>query len=73
MAPVVKVGDVFFLELFHGATCAFKDMALSLLPHILTLAAEKSGNNGQIVILTATSGDTGKAALKVFPMYPAQR
>lgn len=66
VAPVVKVGDVFFLELFHGATCAFKDMALSLLPHILTLAAEKSGNNGQIVILTATSGDTGKAALESF-------
>jgi len=66
IAPLVKVGDVFFLELFHGPTLAFKDMALSILPHLLKTAAKKQGINNEIVILTATSGDTGKAALEGF-------
>ena len=61
--PLVKVGDVYHLELFHGATIAFKDMALSILPHLLTTAAKKNNVTNEIVILTATSGDTGKAAL----------
>ncbi len=66
IAPLKKVGDMFFLELYHGATCAFKDMALSVLPHLLKLAAKKTGIEKEIVILTATSGDTGKAALESF-------
>ncbi len=66
IAPLVKVGGLYFLELYHGATSAFKDMALSLLPHLLTAAAKKTGIEKEIVILTATSGDTGKAALESF-------
>lgn len=66
IAPVVKHGDYFFLELFHGKTIAFKDMALSILPHLLTTAAKKNKVSKEIVILTATSGDTGKAALEGF-------
>ena len=66
IAPLKKIGDMFFLELHHGATSAFKDMALSVLPHLLTIAAKKTGIDGEIVILTATSGDTGKAALESF-------
>ena len=66
IAPVVKKGDVYFLELFHGATIAFKDMALSILPHLLITAARKNQVKNEIVILTATSGDTGKAALSGF-------
>lgn len=66
IAPLVKAGDAFFLELYHGATAAFKDMALSLLPHLLTKAALKMDLKKKIVILTATSGDTGKAALESF-------
>ena len=66
IAPVVKVGDLHYLELFHGATMAFKDMALSILPHLLTTAAGKNNISDEIVILTATSGDTGKAALEGF-------
>ncbi len=66
IAPLVKVGDTFHLELFHGATIAFKDMALSILPHLLTTAAKKNHVTKDIVILTATSGDTGKAALAGF-------
>jgi threonine synthase len=66
IAPVVKKAGVFFLELHHGATAAFKDMALSVLPHLLTTAGRKAGIRGEIVILTATSGDTGKAALESF-------
>jgi len=73
VAPVVKAHDVFFLELFHGATCAFKDMALSLLPHLLTLAVQKAGTNRETVILTATSGDTGKAALESFSNVPGTK
>lgn len=66
IAPVVKKGDVSILELFHGRTIAFKDMALSILPYLMKTAAKKNGINKEIVILTATSGDTGKAALEGF-------
>jgi len=66
IAPLVKKGDCFFLELFHGPTLAFKDMALSVLPHLLQKASEAMGIKKKIVILTATSGDTGKAALEGF-------
>lgn len=66
IAPLVKVNDVYYLELFHGATIAFKDMALSILPHLLTTSAKKNQVKNEIVILTATSGDTGKAALAGF-------
>lgn len=66
IAPVKTVEGVHYLELFHGATIAFKDMALSLLPHLLTTAARKNHVTNEIVILTATSGDTGKAALAGF-------
>lgn len=66
IAPLIKVGQMHYLELFHGATIAFKDMALSILPHLLTKAAKKNKINDEIVILTATSGDTGKAALAGF-------
>ncbi|MDF2879945.1 MAG: thrC [Clostridiaceae bacterium] len=66
ITPLVEKADSFFLELFHGPTLAFKDVALSLLPYLLKGAAEKEGINKKIVILTATSGDTGKAALQAF-------
>ncbi len=66
IAPLVKAGDHFYLELFHGATIAFKDMALSILPHLMITAAKKNHAEHEIVILTATSGDTGKAALAGF-------
>ncbi|HKL98590.1 MAG TPA: threonine synthase [Mobilitalea sp.] len=66
IAPLKKVGEAYYLELFHGTTIAFKDMALSILPHLLTKAAKKNNVKDEIVILTATSGDTGKAALAGF-------
>lgn len=66
IAPLNKQGDAMFLELFHGRTLAFKDMALSILPYFMKTAAKKNGINQEIVILTATSGDTGKAALEGF-------
>lgn len=66
IAPLAKVDDVYYLELFHGPTIAFKDMALSILPHLLTTSAKKNQVEREIVILTATSGDTGKAALAGF-------
>jgi threonine synthase len=66
IAPLSKKMGVYFLELYHGPTLAFKDMALSLLPHLLKKAARKLNLNRGIVILTATSGDTGKAALQGF-------
>ena len=62
----VKAEGVYYLELFHGATIAFKDMALSILPHLMTTSARKNHIKNDIVILTATSGDTGKAALAGF-------
>lgn len=66
IAPLTEAGNAFYLELYHGATIAFKDMALSILPHLLTTSAKKNGVKNEIVILTATSGDTGKAALSGF-------
>lgn len=66
IAPLVEAQGVYYLELFHGATIAFKDMALSILPHLLTTSAKKNNIKNEIVILTATSGDTGKAALAGF-------
>ena len=66
IAPITKKDGAYYLELFHGATIAFKDMALSILPHLLTTSAKKNNVKNEIVILTATSGDTGKAALAGF-------
>lgn len=66
IAPLAEADGAFYLELFHGATIAFKDMALSILPHLLTTSAKKNHVKNEIVILTATSGDTGKAALAGF-------
>ena len=73
IAPVVDVDGYSHLELFHGATIAFKDMALSLLPHLMTASARKNGVTDDIVILTATSGDTGKAALAGFADVPGTK
>lgn len=66
IAPIKSVGDHFVMELWHGPTCAFKDVALQLLPHLLTASAKKCGVQDEICILTATSGDTGSAALSGF-------
>ena len=66
-APLRKLDDATaFLELWHGPTCAFKDMALQMLPHLLSASLKKSGENREVCILVATSGDTGKAALEGF-------
>lgn len=67
IAPIYKLSDTeYILELWHGPTCAFKDMALQILPHLLTKSIEKTALNKEVVILVATSGDTGKAALEGF-------
>lgn len=66
ITTLVKADGAYYLELFHGSTIAFKDMALSILPHLLTTSAKKNNVTNDIVILTATSGDTGKAALAGF-------
>ena len=66
IAPLVEKDGAYYLELYHGATIAFKDMALSILPHLMSVSAKKNGIEEEIVILTATSGDTGKAALAGF-------
>lgn len=67
VAPVKKLNNnAYILELWHGPTCAFKDMALQILPHFLVKAIKKTGETHEIVILVATSGDTGKAALEGF-------
>ena len=66
IAPLVQADGAYYLELFHGPTIAFKDMALSILPHLLITSARKNNVKNDIVILTATSGDTGKAALAGF-------
>lgn len=80
IAPLKKIGGSYFLELYHGLTLAFKDAALSILPHLMKTALKKQGINKEVVILTATSGDTGKAALegfnnvdstKIIVLYPA--
>ena len=73
IAPVVKKSDAYYLELYHGATIAFKDMALSILPHLCVKAAQKNHEQREIVILTATSGDTGKAAMAGFADVPGTR
>lgn len=73
VAPLVQAGDWHILELWHGPTAAFKDMALQILPYELALAVEKSGAQKETVILVATSGDTGKAALEGFKDVPGMR
>lgn len=73
IAPLVEADGAYYLELFHGATIAFKDMALSILPHLLTTSAKKNNVKNDIVILTATSGDTGKAALAGFADVPGTK
>ncbi len=70
VVPVKKAGDVYIAELFHGQTAAFKDMALSLLPYLMTLSLNKLNEQRQVMILAATSGDTGKAALEGFKDVP---
>ena len=67
IAPVYKLNDkAYVLELWHGPTCAFKDMALQILPYLLTTSMKKTNETDEVVILVATSGDTGKAALEGF-------
>ena len=73
IAPLHEACGAYFLELFHGATIAFKDMALSILPHLMTTAAKKNHVKNEIVILTATSGDTGKAAMAGFADVPGTK
>ena len=70
VVPVKKAGDVYIAELFHGQTAAFKDMALSLLPYLMTLSLKQLDEDRLIMILAATSGDTGKAALEGFKNVP---
>ena len=82
IAPVISLSDDFFVqELWHGPTCAFKDMALQILPHLMSTAVRRTGEDKEIVVLVATSGDTGKAALegfkdveriKIIVFYPEQ-
>ena len=73
IAPLKKAHGASYLELFHGSTIAFKDMALSILPYLLTTSAKKNNVKNDIVILTATSGDTGKAALAGFADVPGTK
>ena len=73
IAPLKKAHGAYYLELFHGATITFKDMALSILPYLLTTSAKKNNVKNDIVILTATSGDTGKAALAGFADVPGTK
>ncbi|RPF49817.1 L-threonine synthase [Thermodesulfitimonas autotrophica] len=74
IAPLKSLGDgSYILELWHGPTYAFKDMALQLMPHLLVLSRRKTGNAAESVILVATSGDTGKAALEGFRDVPGTR
>ncbi len=73
IAPLVLADGAYYLELFHGRTIAFKDMALSILPHLMIKAAKKNHVEEEIVILTATSGDTGKAAMAGFADVPGTR
>lgn len=74
IAPIYKLNEqTYILELWHGPTCAFKDMALQLLPHLLTTSLEKTGTDKTIAILVATSGDTGKAALSGFADVPGTK
>lgn len=73
IVPIVKKHGAYYLELFHGSTIAFKDMALSILPYLMVTAARKNNCHNDIVILTATSGDTGKAALAGFADVPGTK
>ena len=73
ITPLAKADGMYFLELFHGKTIAFKDMALSILPYLMTTVAKKNHAKNEIVILTATSGDTGKAAMAGFADVPGTR
>jgi len=73
IAPLNYKNGVYFLELFHGKTLAFKDMALSILPYLLKAAIKKTGISKEVVILTATSGDTGKAAMEGFDSVEGTR
>ena len=73
LTPTVPAGDFYVLELFRGPTSAFKDVALSMLPQLMTAAKETKGEKKDILILTATSGDTGKAALEGFKDVPGIR
>lgn len=73
IVPLVNKAGAYYLELFHGSTIAFKDMALSILPYLLTTSAKKNNVKNEIVILTATSGDTGKAALAGFADVPGTK
>ena len=70
IVPIAEAGGANFLELYHGKTSAFKDMALSILPYLLTTAMRKENEEKKICILTTTSGDTGKAALEGFADVP---
>lgn len=71
ITPLRKLSaDLFMMELWHGPTCAFKDIALQILPHLLNTAVRITGEQSEIVILTATSGDTGKSALEGFSNVP---
>ncbi|MCL2678643.1 MAG: threonine synthase, partial [Clostridiales bacterium] len=73
VAPVRQVGERFMLELWHGPTLAFKDMALQIMPRLLTAAVKKCGSQRDLLILVATSGDTGKAALEGFKDVPGTK
>lgn len=73
IAPLSKVGEDYYLELFHGPTIAFKDLALQILPHLMKKSAEMNDNKNEIAILTATSGDTGKAAMAGFADVPGTK
>ena len=70
IVPVRKAGGAWFIELYHGPTAAFKDMALQLMPWLLTKSVEKQHEDKTVVILVSTSGDTGMAALKGFENVP---
>ena len=73
LTPLVPVGEQYVLELFRGPTSAFKDVALSMLPQLITAARRQTGMEKDILILTATSGDTGKAALAGFSGVPGTK
>ncbi len=74
ISEIAKVGDsAYLLELWHGPTCAFKDMALQLLPYLMTTSVRKTAPDKEVVVLVATSGDTGKAALEGFADVPHTR
>ena len=73
LTPLTTVADKYVLELYHGPTSAFKDVALSVLPRLIVAAAKAEGMKGDVVILTATSGDTGKAAMEGFHDVPGTR